>query len=258
MSHRPRKRFGQHFLHDRQVIESILNAIDPQPGERLVEIGPGEGALTLPLLRRAGRLTAVEIDRDLVAGLAAAAEGIGELEIVNADILSFDLGELGLDGNLRLVGNLPYNISTPLMFHLLESASLIHDMHFMLQKEVARRIVASPGGSDYGRLSVMLQYRCRCEYLFDVAPGSFRPPPKVDSAVIRLLPYAQPATDVGDYGLFSSIVQTAFGQRRKTIANALKSMLDRSAISACGIDPGARAENLAVDDFARLSRDLSQ
>lgn len=254
---RARKRFGQHFLHDRQVIESILDAIDPRPGQQLVEIGPGQGALTLPLLRRAGRLTAIEIDRDLVGSLAAAAEGIGELEIVNTDILGFELGELVSDGDLRLVGNLPYNISTPLMFHLLKSASLIRDMHFMLQKEVAQRIVASPGGSDYGRLSVMLQYRCRCEYLFDVAPGSFRPPPKVDSAVIRLVPEARPVTDVGDYELFSGIVQAAFGQRRKTIANALKSIIDRAAISACGIDPGARAENLAVGDFARLSRNLS-
>lgn len=255
---RARKRFGQHFLHDRQVIESILNAIDPQPGERLVEIGPGQGALTLPLLRRAGRLIAIEIDRDLIAGLARDATTCGELEIVNADILDFDLAELGPGGDIRLVGNLPYNISTPLMFHLLESASRVRDMHFMLQKEVAERIVAAPGGSDYGRLSVMLQYHCRCEYLFDVAPGSFRPPPKVDSAVIRLRPHAQPPADVGDYGQFFNIVRAAFGQRRKTIGNALKSILDRAAISASGVDPGARAENLAVDDFARLSRNLGR
>ena len=256
--HRARKRFGQHFLHDRQVIEAILQAVDPRPGERLVEIGPGHGALTLPLLRRAGRLTAIEIDRDLVAALAAAAEGLGELEIVNADILAFDLAELGEDGDLRLVGNLPYNISTPLMFHLLESTALIRDMHFMVQKEVARRMVAAPGGSDYGRLSVMLQYRCRCDYLFDVAPGSFRPPPKVDSAVVRLLPHSGPAFDVGDYERFSGIVQTAFGQRRKTIANSLKPILERDAIIACGIDPGLRAENLGVEDYARLSRSLDR
>lgn len=255
---RARKRFGQHFLHDRQVIEAILRAVDPKPGERLVEIGPGHGALTLPLLQRAGRLTAIEIDRDLVAGLAAAAEGLGELEIVNADILAFDLAELGENGDLRLVGNLPYNISTPLMFHLLESTALIRDMHFMVQKEVAQRMVAAPGGSDYGRLSVMLQYRCRCDYLFDVAPGSFRPPPRVDSAVVRLLPRSGPGIDVGDYERFSSIVQTAFGQRRKTIANSLKPILGRDAISACGIDPGQRAENLGVEDYARLSRSLER
>ena len=253
---RARKRFGQHFLHDRQVIEAILQAVDPKPGERLVEIGPGQGALTLPLLRRAGRLTAIEIDRDLVAGLAAAAEGLGELAIVNADILAFDLAELGEDGDLRLVGNLPYNISTPLMFHLLESIALIRDMHFMVQKEVAQRMVAAPGGSDYGRLSVMLQYRCRCDYLFDVAPGSFRPPPKVDSAVVRLLPHSGPGLDVGNYERFSSIVQAAFGQRRKTIANSLKPILERDAIIACGIDPRQRAENLGVEDYARLSRSL--
>jgi len=255
---RPRKRFGQHFLHDRQVVERILGAVDPQPGQGLLEIGPGQGALTLPLLRRCQRLIAVEIDRDLVPVLKQQAEGVGELEIVNADILDFELASLGRKDKIRLVGNLPYNISTPLMFHLLESASLIHDMHFMVQREVALRAVASPGDSSYGRLSVMLQYRCRCHYLFDVAPGSFRPPPKVDSAVIRLEPYPQPPQDIGDYAVFAQLVQAAFGQRRKTISNSLKSMLDRDAIEACGIDPRLRAENLAIADFARLSRSLGR
>jgi len=256
LSNRPRKRFGQHFLHDRRIIDRILQVVDPQPGQRLVEIGPGRGALTYPLLRRCGRLTAIEIDRDLVPLLIDKAAAIGDLEIVNADILEFDLAELDGDGDFRLLGNLPYNISTPLMFHLLESARLIRDMHFMLQEEVARRIVAAAGESSYGRLSVMLQYHCRCEYLFEVPPASFRPPPKVDSAVVRLSPHAEPEHDIGDYAIFSDIVQSAFGQRRKTVSNSLKSMLDRDAISACGIDPGLRAENLALADFARLSRSL--
>jgi 16S rRNA (adenine1518-N6/adenine1519-N6)-dimethyltransferase len=255
---RPRKRFGQHFLQDSQIIDRILRALDPQPGERLLEIGPGRGALTLPLLRRCGQLIAVEIDRDLVPVLKNQAAGVGKLEIVNADILDFDLTSLGPQGGLRLVGNLPYNISTPLMFHLLDSARLIRDMHFMVQKEVALRAVAAAGDSSYGRLSVMLQYRCRCQYLFDVLPDSFRPPPKVDSAVIRLEPYPEPQHEIGDYAVFSKLVQAAFSQRRKTVANSLKSLLDRAAIAACGIDPGLRAENLAIADFARLSRAASQ
>ena len=252
--HRTRKRFGQHFLHDQNTILRILRAIDPQPGDNLVEIGPGEGALTLPLLRACQNLTAIELDRDLLAPLQRRASPIGRLEIINADILEFDLESLPMEGPLRLVGNLPYNISTPLMFHLLDSVTRIRDMHFMLQKEVAQRIVAAPGDRHYGRLSVMLQYRCECQYLFEVAPECFRPPPKVDSAVIRLLPLAAPAYDIGDYATFSSIVQTAFGQRRKTIANSLKGLLSRQLIADCGIDPGLRAENLALADFASLSR----
>ena len=252
--HRPRKRFGQHFLHDRNVIECLLRAIDPRPGEALVEIGPGRGALTFPLLQRCRHLTAIELDRDLVPRLEAQAQAYGELKVVNADILEFDLASLDAELRLRLVGNLPYNISTPLMFHLLESAARIRDMHFMVQKEVALRIVAGPGDANYGRLSVMLQYRCDCEYLFDVAPASFSPPPRVDSAVVRLLPLTEPRHDVGAFELFSTLVKNAFGQRRKTIANSLGDRLDRDLIEACGIDPGARAENLGVDDFARLSR----
>lgn len=249
-----RKRFGQHFLHDRNVIERILRAIDPQPGQSLVEIGPGRGALTLPLLQCSARLIAIELDRDLVPVLQEQAAGLGQLDVINADILKFELASIVSRGKFRLVGNLPYNISTPLMFHLLESATLIEDMHFMVQKEVAQRIVAAPGDASYGRLSVMLQLRCRCQYLFDVAPGCFKPPPRVDSAVIRLVPLASPAQEVTDYERFSSIVQTAFAQRRKTISNSLKSMLDRETIATCGIDPGLRAENLGIADFAKLSR----
>ena len=255
--HRARKRFGQHFLHDRNVIERIVQAIDPRPGDRLVEIGPGQGALTWPLLDRCARLVAIELDRDLVPVLRQQAAAHGELEVINADILEFELASLGSDQAYRLVGNLPYNISTPLMFHLLDSIARIEDMHFMVQKEVAQRIVAAPGGRHYGRLSIMLQYRCECQYLFDVAPGSFQPPPKVDSAVVRLLPRATPEFDVGDYEQFSRLVQAAFAQRRKTLANSLKSLVPRDAISACGIDPGLRAEVLAPGDFAKLSKAIS-
>jgi len=254
LSHRPRKRFGQHFLHDRNVIERILRSIDPRPGDRLVEIGPGQGALTWPLLQRCGTLTAIELDRDLVPMLQQESTRHGELQLINADILEFDLASLGGEQGIRLVGNLPYNISTPLMFHVLDSVAHIADMHFMVQKEVAERIVAEPGNGHYGRLSIMLQYRCECRYLFDVQPGSFTPPPRVDSAVIRLVPRAEPEHDVGDYANFSAIVQTAFGQRRKTLSNSLRNTLSREAIAACDIDPGLRAENLSLGDFAKLSR----
>jgi len=252
--HRARKRFGQHFLHDQSVIEAILRAIDPRPGENLLEIGPGQGALTYPLLQRCDQLIAIELDRDLVPVLTRQATNFGKLEIINADILEFELSSIPGNKTFRVVGNLPYNISTPLMFHLLESVEQIKDMHFMVQKEVALRIVARPGEANYGRLSVMLQYQCDCHYLLDVSPDSFKPPPKVDSAVIRLIPYSSPQHDVGDYGHFSKIVQAAFSQRRKTISNSLKSVLDRETIIACEIDPGLRAENLGIADFARLSR----
>ena len=252
--HQARKRFGQHFLHDQNIIESILRLLDPRPGENLIEIGPGQGALTYPLLQRCEKLIAIELDRDLVPVLKKQAAGLGELEIINADVLEFDLASLPGNKIYRLVGNLPYNISTPLMFHLLESVGQIEDMHFMVQKEVALPIVARPGDNNYGRLSVMLQYQCDSQYLLDVAPGCFKPPPRVNSAVIRLTPLDKPQHDVGDYQHFSKIVQTAFSQRRKTISNSLKSMLDRDTIVNCGIDPRMRAENLALDDYANLSR----
>ena len=252
--HRARKRFGQHFLHDTTIIDRLLQAIDPQPGQSIVEIGPGQGALTWPLLTRCNRLTAIELDRDLVPILREKAPKFGDLDVINADVLEFDFARLEAGQSLRIVGNLPYNISTPLMFHLLESLAQIEDMHFMVQKEVAERIVAGPGDSHYGRLSVMLQYRCDCQYLFDVPPESFSPPPRVDSAVIRLLPRSRPLAEVDDYALFARIVQSAFGQRRKTIANSLKGLVTRQAIEAAGIDPSLRAENLEITDFARLGR----
>lgn len=256
MNRHPRKRFGQHFLTASEIIDDIVAAIAPQPGDTIVEIGPGRAALTDPLSTFAIDLHAIEFDRDLVAELRTRYANRDNVTIHEADALSFDYSSIG--DNLRIVGNLPYNISTPLMFHLLDSARLIRDMHFMVQKEVAQRAVAAAGDSSYGRLSVMLQYRCRCHYLFDVPPASFRPPPKVDSAVIRLEPYPEPQHEIGDYTVFSKLVQAAFGQRRKTVSNSLKSMLDRATIAACGIDPGLRAENLAIADFARLSRAASQ
>lgn len=252
--HRARKRFGQHFLHDQNVIESILRSINPRPGENLIEIGPGQGALTYPLLKTCHELIAIELDRDLVPVLKRESSAYGKLEVINADILEFDMASLGADKKFRLVGNLPYNISTPLMFHMLESMAQIEDMHFMVQKEVALRIVAGPGNGNYGRLSVMLQCRCECQYLFDVAPGSFTPSPRVDSAVVRMIPLAEPEHDLGDEANFAAIVQTAFGQRRKTISNSLKTLVSRELIEACDIDPGLRAENLTIGDFARLSR----
>jgi 16S rRNA (adenine1518-N6/adenine1519-N6)-dimethyltransferase len=253
MSHQPRKRFGQHFLHDPGVIRRIVAAIGPQPGDRLVEIGPGEGAITFELLRAVGRLDAVELDRDLVEPLRERSRGIGELVVHGADALRFDFCALATGGaKVRLVGNLPYNISTPLLFHLLDQSRCIRDMHFMLQKEVVERMAAGPGGKDYGRLSVMLQARCTVIPLFAIGPGAFRPPPKVDSAIVRLVPLAQPP-DIADQAVFARLVAAAFAQRRKTLRNGLKGLLSAEAIAGLGIDPGARAEQLALDDFVRLA-----
>ena len=252
--HKARKRFGQHFLHDKNIIDKIPDAIAPQKSDNMLEIGPGQGALTYPLLRRCGQLTAVELDRDLVSLLREKSQDHGDLEVINADILKFNLDDLPSSKRIRIVGNLPYNISTPLMFHLMKFIGHIQDMHFMVQKEVALRIVAAENSRKYGRLSVMMQYFCRCQYLFDVAPGCFTPPPRVDSAIIRLHPHPQPVADIGDFTLFSNIVRTAFGQRRKTIVNALKTRVEPELFDACHIDKNLRAENLTLSDFACLSR----
>ncbi|MEW6646472.1 MAG: 16S rRNA (adenine(1518)-N(6)/adenine(1519)-N(6))-dimethyltransferase RsmA [Pseudomonadota bacterium] len=256
MEHRARKRFGQNFLHDRHVIDRIVRAIHPKAGERLVEIGPGLGALTLPLLQAAGRLEVVELDRDLIPKLEQQCAGQGELVIHSADALKFDFCALARGGKLRLAGNLPYNISTPLIFHLLEQAHCIDDMHFMLQKEVVERLAAKPDTSDYGRLSVMVQYRCKVEQLFIVPPGAFTPAPKVDSAIVRLEPYAEPPVDV-DAGALERLVAQAFSQRRKTLRNTLKGLLDAAAIEAAGIDPQRRAETLSLEEFAALARHVA-
>jgi 16S rRNA (adenine1518-N6/adenine1519-N6)-dimethyltransferase len=251
---RARKRFGQHFLHDQTVIARIVAAIDPRPGQRLVEIGPGLGALTLPLLDRSGRLEVVELDRDVIPLLIERARRHGELIVHQADVLTFDFGALAGPGRqLRLCGNLPYNISTPLLFHVLAAAPSLIDMHFMLQKEVVARMAAAPDTSEYGRLTVMLAVHCRVERLFDVGPDAFRPPPRVESAVVRLVPHAAPPFPLPDPARFAEVVARAFGQRRKTLRNALKGVVGAAGFAAAGIDAGRRAETLYPEDFARLA-----
>jgi len=251
--HRPRKRFGQHFLHDPRVIERMLRLIAPRPGDRVVEIGPGTGALTLPLLRALGTLEAVEMDRDLIGPLQARAAAFGALTIHQGDALRFDFSQChGGGGGLHLIGNLPYNISTPLLFHLLDQRALIIDIHVMLQREVVERLTARPGGGDYGRLSVMVQYHCAAESLMHVGPGAFNPPPAVDSAVVRLTP-RPPTLAASHPGLFASVVARAFEQRRKTLRRALSGLVDAAAFARADIDPGLRAERLPVDAFVRLS-----
>lgn len=251
MKHIPRKRFGQHFLHDQSVIERIAAAVGPQPGDTLVEIGPGEGALTGALLARIPHMLAVELDRDLVPRLRAR---FGDaLEVHQADALRFDFAALAPPEGLRVAGNLPYNISTPLIFHLLDSAAQIRDMTFLLQLEVVERLAAEPGSKQYGRLSVMVQYRCRVDALFRVGPGAFTPPPKVDSAVVRLQPYPEPPHAAQDEAMFAKVVAQAFAQRRKTLGRALKDLLDAPRIAAAGIDPVRRAETLSVAEFVALA-----
>lgn len=254
MSHRPRKRFGQNFLQDPGIIQRIIQSAAPGPGQAIVEIGPGLAALTLPLLRAAGSLDVVELDRDLLGPLQAKCAGEGELRIHSADALKFDFCALAPEGKkLRVMGNLPYNISTPLIFHLLEQSHCIQDMHFMLQKEVVERLAAQPGTSEYGRLGVMVQYHCRVEKLFTVPPGAFRPPPKVYSAVVRLTPYQAPPVQVKSVKTLSMVVSQAFSQRRKTLRNTLKQWLTGAEIEALGIDPGRRPETLSLAEFARLA-----
>ncbi len=253
--HRPRKRFGQNFLQDPNVVAKIAHAIAPCPDDHLVEIGPGPGALTEALLPQVEAMDAVELDRDLIPKLARRCGALGQLRIHNADALKFDFAGLAAHGrSLRIVGNLPYNISTPLMFHLLKSRAVIRDMHFMLQKEVVDRLAATPGGKDYGRLSVMMQYHCAVDSLFDVPPGAFNPPPKVNSAVVRLRPWESPPVAVADVVLLEKLVTQAFSQRRKTLRNTLKGLLTAEGISAQDIDPTRRAETLSLTEFAALAR----
>ncbi|MCC5858666.1 MAG: 16S rRNA (adenine(1518)-N(6)/adenine(1519)-N(6))-dimethyltransferase RsmA [Ectothiorhodospiraceae bacterium] len=255
--HRPRKRFGQNFLHDASVIGRIIAAIRPEPEDCLVEIGPGQGALTFPLLERAGRLVAIEMDRDLIPRLQAGAETLGTLDLYQGDALDFDFGSVRPDcERIRVVGNLPYNISTPLLFHILEAAPRILDMHFMLQREVVDRMRAGPGSKVYGRLSVMIQYHCQVERLFLVHPGAFHPPPRVESAIVRLRP-RPPEQPARDPALLSRLVAQAFSQRRKTLRNALRGLLDTGVMERAGIDPGQRPEQLTVADFVRLANGAS-
>jgi 16S rRNA (adenine1518-N6/adenine1519-N6)-dimethyltransferase len=257
LRHAAKKQLGQHFLHDAGIIDRIVRAVNPQPGERLVEIGPGQGAITLPLLRLHGALTVIELDRDLLAHLRAMGEPVGALEIIHADVLKVDFTALAAGGTLRLVGNLPYNISSPILFHALAHAAVIRDMHFMLQKEVVDRMAATPGGKVYGRLSVMLQAYCEVVPLFDVPPAAFRPPPQVDSAVVRLLPRAAGSIGIADRAMFERVVRDAFGQRRKTLRNALSALCTDADFAATGVRPQARAEELAVAEFMALANHLA-
>lgn len=256
--HRARKRFGQNFLHDAGVIHRILRSIHARPGERLVEIGPGQGALTEGLLDAGAQLDVVELDLDLIPILQAKFAGRENFVLHQGDALKFDFARLsGEPRSLRIVGNLPYNISTPLIFHLLEHAPLIRDMHFMLQKEVVERLAAEPGGGDWGRLSIMVQYHCRVEHLFNVGPGAFNPAPKVDSAIVRLVPHESLPHPAKDPRLLENLVRQAFSQRRKTLRNTLKGMLDAEQIAAAGVDGSLRPEQLDLAAFVRLSDQLS-
>lgn len=257
--HNPRKRFGQNFLHDPQVIRSILTAINTQAKDHLVEIGPGLGALTGGLLQECGKLDVVELDRDLAPHLESKFGHSSSFNIHLCDALKFDFASLAMqhereEGHLiRIVGNLPYNISTPLIFHLLAQSHVIHDMHFMLQKEVVDRLCASAGEPAYGRLGIMVQYHCHTERVLRVGPGAFNPAPKVDSAVIRLTPHREKPVTTNNEELLSSIVTAAFNQRRKTIKNGLKNWADTALLEAAEIDPGERAENITLQQFAHLA-----
>ncbi|MFI3186363.1 MAG: 16S rRNA (adenine(1518)-N(6)/adenine(1519)-N(6))-dimethyltransferase RsmA [Methylococcaceae bacterium] len=282
MAHIPRKRFGQNFLHDHNIIYNIISSIQARPEQHWVEIGPGQGALTEPLLNEKVHLDVVELDRDLVVLLREKFKHYPNLQIHSADALRFDFSALvdrgdqsagsGLareapegaragiarDEKLRIIGNLPYNISTPLMFHLLDNAYCIEDMHFMLQKEVVDRICAEPGTKKYGRLSVMMQYYCAPELLFYVPPESFDPIPQVTSAIVRLVPHNQPPVTVNDIAKLNRVVTQAFSQRRKTLRNSLKKLIDEEDIVALNIDPTLRAESITLAEFASLSNLLQE
>lgn len=252
MSYQARKSLGQHFLHQRQVIEAIVAHFDPDGDDVVVEIGPGRGALTFELCPRVNELHALEIDRELFDRLRAAS-GCTNLIVHNVDAVHFDYRQLANGRRLRVIGNLPYNVSTPLLFRLLAAGDAISDMLLMLQKEVVDRMRAAPGSKTYGRLSVMLQQRCRVDALLTVSRGAFQPPPKVESAVVRLLPFDRPPHPVTDHDRFATIVRTAFSQRRKTLRNALKGICPESLFGRAAIDPQLRPEQLSVADFVRLS-----
>jgi 16S rRNA (adenine1518-N6/adenine1519-N6)-dimethyltransferase len=254
-----RRRFGQHFLHDRGVIRRILAAVAPLPGERLVEVGPGRGALTWDLLERAHSLDVIEIDRDLARELKEDARATSGLHVHVQNVLDTDFMDLrGCGAPLRIVGNLPYNISTPLLFHLLEQQGAIADMHFMLQKEVVDRITAQPSTKEYGRLTVMIAAVAQADALFDVGPGAFSPHPKVWSAIVRLRPAPGPRFDIGEAGVLRSLVTTAFSMRRKTLRNGLKTLLSAQQIEECGIDPQLRPETLTPAQFGLLAAQYSR
>lgn len=246
-----KKKLGQHFLHDQNIIAKIVKLINPKPDDNIIEIGPGLGALTLEILPLAKQMLAIELDTDIILELQNKCAKLGDLEIYNQDFLKTDLQQFLAP--LRLIGNLPYNISTPILFKAINNIASIQDMHFMLQKEVAQRVVAKPGSKIYGRLSIMVQYYCSVELLLQVGPGSFTPPPKVDSAVIRLTPKPQPLVQALNNKLFSDVVRAAFCQRRKTIHNSLKEYITTEGLQSISIDPKTRPEQLSVDSFVLIS-----
>ena len=249
MKHIARKRFGQHFLSDNGIIDAIVDAIDPRPGEPMVEIGPGLAALTLPLVERLGRLTVIELDRDLALRLRTRPD----LSVIESDVLKVDFTQIAKDlsaPKLRIVGNLPYNISTPILFHLFDAVDVVQDQHFMLQKEVIDRMVATPASSDYGRLSVMLQWRYDMTNVLFVPPESFDPPPKVDSAVVRMVPHAQPVPL--DVDVFGELVKVAFSQRRKLLRHTLGKWLDARGFGG-QFDTQRRAEEVPVAEYVTLA-----
>lgn len=258
-SHQARKRFGQNFLIDGRIIDEIVLAIAPKASDRLVEIGPGQGALTEPLLKACPKLQAIELDRDLIPKLTAQFAHYNHFIVHEADALSFDFATLINDSHpLRLVGNLPYNVATPLIFHLLSYGKQILDMHFMLQKEVVQRMAATSGDKHYGRLSLMTQYHCRVDTLFEVPPHCFRPAPKVDSAIVRLSPYPKLPCPALDLAMLNRVVLAAFQQRRKTLRNTLKALISGDTIESLGINPSLRPENLSLMDYVRISDHLTK
>lgn len=254
MEHRARRRFGQHFLKDSGVIHRIISSLTPLQEERFVEIGPGKGAITEKLLRSTGVLDVIELDRDLIEPLRDRCAGLGELHIYNSDALRFDFNRLGsVERPIRIVGNLPYNISTPLLFHLLDQSRCIQDMHLMLQKEVVDRMAAVPGSKRYGRLSVMLQIQCDVMPLFNIDPKAFSPVPKVDSTFVRLVPFDELPFEIRDLSFFKKLVTQAFSLRRKMLRNSLGELVGPSQIEEIGVDPKSRAEQLAPVDFVNLA-----
>lgn len=253
----PKKSLGQNFLHDKNIIRNIINAFNPQPKDIVVEIGPGRGALTELLIDEVEHLHLVEFDHELVEYWNDRAKDLNNLTVYHRDALKFDFASLATnDRKIRIIGNLPYNISSPILSRLISQADSIQDMTAMLQLEVVQRMTATPGGKRYGRLSVMLQQRCDVQYLFKVPPNAFYPPPKVESAIARLQPFAMPIVQINNQKVFSNVVKQAFAQRRKTLRNALGAIASAEQIEQAGIDPGARAETLSVQQFADLANFL--
>lgn len=256
MEHRARKRFGQNFLTDPQFIQRIVDTINPSSGELILEIGPGQAALSKPLAETDAELHLLEIDRDLAARLQALFGREGQAEIHTGDALQADFSTITDGRPFRLVGNLPYNISTPLLFHVLQWSHLIIDMHFMLQQEVVKRMAASPGGKAWGRLSVMCQYHCDVTPLFNVPPEAFSPAPKVQSQFVKLVPHREPPVKIDNMADFERLVSQAFSMKRKTLRNSLKGLLDSQAIESAGVNPGIRPEMLGLAQFAALAKQL--